>query len=92
MLFSGLMYLESQGGLILADEDFVFSAQNGPDSRGKGWFPLTAKAVVDTDNYELLADYAFIFFWSVMAYFSVGLACFFFPCLLCPASQPPEAL
>lgn len=91
MLFSGLMYLESKGSLILADEDFAFPAQNGADCRGKGWFPLTTKAVVDVDNYELLADYAFIFSGQLCPVFL--LVCFVFPVYsICPASRLPEAV
>lgn len=63
--------------MVLAGEDFGF-LHKMVLTREKGWFPLTTKAVVDIDNCELLADYACIFFWSVMACF---FCCFFFPCV-----------
>lgn len=62
--------------MVLAGEDFGFLHKMVLTGE-KGCFPLTTKAVVDIDNCELLADYACIFFWSVMACFF----CCFFPCV-----------
>lgn len=66
--------------MILVDEvfGFLFLHKTVP-TRGKGWFPLTTKAVVDVNNYELLVDYACIFSGQLWPAFS-GFCFFFSPC------------